>query len=267
LRIRILSDLDLNHQYWTPPRAEADIVLLAGNIADGRTALHWALDHFHGVPVIYVMGNIEYENASRPNLVESLFVLQKELLPEKGLPPGYHVRFYDEDAIEIQGVCFLGCTLWTDYRLLGPAQAEAAMRYASSNVAEFQRRIRCDAIAGPPGRDGYVTPNIAAATHRRSRAWLLRMLNDISADKIVILTHHAPSAQSLGGRKPELADASVASAMEHIVAESGAALWVHGHSHQAADYRIAGTRVVCNPRGYPNRDEGNGFDAGLVIEI
>lgn len=26
---------------------------------------------------------------------------------------------------------------------------------------------------------------------------------------------------------------------------------VHGHTHEAADYNLAGIRVVCNPFGYP----------------
>jgi predicted phosphodiesterase len=27
-------------------------------------------------------------------------------------------------------------------------------------------------------------------------------------------------------------------------------LWVHGHMHNASDYMLGTTRVVCNPRGY-----------------
>lgn len=29
-------------------------------------------------------------------------------------------------------------------------------------------------------------------------------------------------------------------------------LWVHGHTHEAFDYRIGNTRVIVNPRAYPN---------------
>jgi hypothetical protein len=48
-------------------------------------------------------------------------------------------------------------------------------------------------------------------------------------------------------------------------------LWCHGHIHASVDYTVGGTRVVSNPRGYPDegRLEGGGaeFDAGFVIEI
>ena len=40
---------------------------------------------------------------------------------------------------------------------------------------------------------------------------------------------------------------------------------VHGHVHEAEDYVLAGTRVVCNPRGYPG--EATGFDPGLLITV
>ena len=29
------------------------------------------------------------------------------------------------------------------------------------------------------------------------------------------------------------------------------ALWIHGQTHEACDYLIGQTRIVCNPRGYP----------------
>ncbi len=35
--------------------------------------------------------------------------------------------------------------------------------------------------------------------------------------------------------------------------------------HDACDYRIGETRVICNPRGYPG--EWGHFDAALVIDI
>ena len=38
-----------------------------------------------------------------------------------------------------------------------------------------------------------------------------------------------------------------------------------GHSHCALDYQIAGTRVACNPRGYPG--EETGFDPALVLTL
>ena len=62
----------------------------------------------------------------------------------------------------------------------------------------------------------------------------------------------------MGGRQP--------------VSDAGAdrvQLWVHGHTHDSFDYEVAGTRVLCNPRGYcrEGRQENARFDPSLVIEV
>ena len=49
------------------------------------------------------------------------------------------------------------------------------------------------------------------------------------------------------------------------------ALWVHGHTHDSFDYKVNGhTRVVCNPRGYPQvlgGWENEQFDVDKVVQI
>ncbi|HXM69830.1 MAG TPA: serine/threonine protein phosphatase, partial [Thermoanaerobaculia bacterium] len=39
MRIRVLSDLHLEFQEWTPPRVAADLVVLAGDIHVGAEGL------------------------------------------------------------------------------------------------------------------------------------------------------------------------------------------------------------------------------------
>ncbi len=47
---------------------------------------------------------------------------------------------------------------------------------------------------------------------------------------------------------------------------SGVKLWVHGHIHKQSDYKIKDTRIICNPRGYPDEPNPH-FDPSLVVEI
>lgn len=60
-------------------------------------------------------------------------------------------------------------------------------------------------------------------------------------------------------------DAAFASHWEDLIDGNQVALGVHGHSHTAVDYDVAGTRVVCNPRGYPG--EKTDFDASLLLTL
>ena len=44
-------------------------------------------------------------------------------------------------------------------------------------------------------------------------------------------------------------------------------LIVHGHTHDACDYMIGETRVVCHPRGYPNEQPWYKDYQPLMIEV
>jgi hypothetical protein len=60
--------------------------------------------------------------------------------------------------------------------------------------------------------------------------------------------------------------ASFASDLDALITESGAPLWIHGHTHNNVDYRIGATRVYTNQRGYPDKLVA-GFDPGAVLEL
>jgi calcineurin-like phosphoesterase family protein len=82
----------------------------------------------------------------------------------------------------------------------------------------------------------------------------------------VVITHHAPSRQSVQPRyRDDLLTAAFASDLDDLVTK--AALWVHGHLHAPADYRLGDCRVVANPRGYVGIGEDRDFNPALVVEI
>ena len=94
--------------------------------------------------------------------------------------------------------------------------------------------------------------------HRSSRAWLDQALDQADPARTVVITHHYPSFQSTAPMyQQDLGSAAFGSDLEHWMGR--AALWVHGHTHSSFDYVLNGTRVVCNPRGYPLRRQG-GFE-------
>jgi Icc-related predicted phosphoesterase len=58
-----------------------------------------------------------------------------------------------------------------------------------------------------------------------------------------------------------------ASSLEDLIEKYQPELWIHGHTHVPCDYELFGTRVVCNPRGYPWEARGSAFDPGLIVEL
>ncbi len=107
MRLWILSDLHLEFGPVELPRVEADVVVLAGDVHKGRRGLAWARERFAATPVVYVLGNHEYYGEALPRLREKL----------EGEAAGSSVHLLENRAVEIGGVTFLGCTLWTDFEL------------------------------------------------------------------------------------------------------------------------------------------------------
>ena len=75
----------------------------------------------------------------------------------------------------------------------------------------------------------------------------------------IVMTHHLPSEQSsppMWRREPSQ-PFFVVEGGEELIKKYQPSTWIHGHTHSACDYRIgnpmgAGTRVICNPVGYPS---------------
>lgn len=245
MRIHLLSDLHLEFSPYAPLITDTDVVILAGDIHVKARGVEWARQAFPGT-VLYVPGNHEFYGG---HLIRTL--LKMRAMEDE------RVRILDRDEVLLGGVRFLGCSMWTDYAVTG--NAHLAAWHARTTMNDF-RKIRTE-----PFRR--IVPNDLVQESLKAREWLCLKLSEPFAGKTVVITHHAPSLRSLkdNPHAGTLLDAAYAKNCEGLMGGDRAALWVHGHSHVAVDYEIAGTRVVCNPRGYPG--EETGFDPELVLTL
>ena len=183
----------------------------------------------------------------------------------KRLCAGTHVRVLDGDEAIVDGVRFLGTTLWTDFMLFGEgAERAAAMVEAERSMRDFSR-IRVGELP-----EKLFTPADSAALFRIQATWLESRLAEPFPGPTVVITHHAPSKRSIHPRFADsLLNACFVSDAERLIDGRRASLWIHGHTHDSFDYVLNGTRVVCNPRGYARNgvNENRGFDPNLAIEI
>ena len=77
--------------------------------------MEWAAQKFPGLPIVYVAGNHEYYGAQLGLLSE----LRKPSWKQMG------VNFLDRQSYELDGVRFLGCTLWSSFSHYGADKVEA----------------------------------------------------------------------------------------------------------------------------------------------
>lgn len=243
MRLRIYSDVHLERTPFSPSSSDADLVVLAGDIANGAAGIEWAREAF-GVPVLYLAGNHEYYEGE----FESVNAAMRAAA-------GGVVEFLDCTSIVEGGVRFLGCTLWTDYSLARECDRPAVIEEARGLNPDYQK-IRFGSRA--------FAPEDSIALCARQRAWLAAALAEPFAGKTVVITHFAPHPRSIAPAfVNHRANPAFVLDLEDMIGR--AELWIHGHTHTFFDYRVRGTRVVCNPRGYP--DERTGFLPGLTVEI
>jgi predicted phosphodiesterase len=253
MKLNILSDLHLGHGGLNLPQNDADVVILAGDIARPQEAVAWAL----GIakPVLYVAGNHEFYGGSISGRLDEL----------RQLCAGTHIHVLDNDEVIIGGVRFLGATLWTDFQLFGDGgKRAAAIDDAQLFIRDFSH------ICIDETMETLFTPADSAALFDLHAGWLADKLAEPHAGPTVVITHHAPSPQSIHPRFADsLLNACFVSDAERLLDGSRAQLWIHGHTHDSFDYRVNGTRVVCNPRGYAQDgvNENPRFDADFLVDV
>jgi predicted phosphodiesterase len=256
MKLRIFSDLHLEFRAFTPPEVAADVIVLAGDTAEGLVGLDWAREQFPSERIISVAGNHEFYGMRLPEALTTLRQRADEL----------SIDFLENRAIEIDGVRFLGASLWTDYAIdaRNEEEADRARAVAKRGMNDY-RHIRYGERRRK-GRDR-ILPGHLLQMHHESRAWLASQLKQPFAGRTVAITHHGPHRLSVPAWA--VGDPFTPCYVSHLpeLVRAPVDLWIHGHIHDSMDYMVEGTRVICNPRGYSPPHDNAAFDDALVIEV
>lgn len=263
MRLLILSDLHVDaHRAaarhhgceaspWPPlPLEGVDAVLCAGDVANGPEGLAELAPRCRGVPLIAVAGNHEYyAGPADTGAVQA----RLQVLSDAGV-----LHWLERRSLLLDGLRILGTTLWTDFALYG--DAGAGMAACAVVMQDFRGAIR------QAGRR--LEPADTLAWHRRDRDWLAAELARPFPGPTVVLTHHAPHPDCI---EPFYAGDPVSTGFASDLSalfDGRIALWVHGHCHRATDLRVGATRIVSNPRGYPDEPAAQtGFEPGRIIDL
>lgn len=264
MKLQILSDLHIDsyarqsYPLGRIPKTDADVVLVAGDTANSDDGMPWLQEqaaHLQ-VPLITIAGNHEYFG-------EDVLHFDKKLATwdnyDSELEQG--VRFLQCQYIDIGEVRILGCTLWTDYQYQANVDTMAAAR-------RFMRDYKQIYAGGE-----LFSPEVSIQIHTAHRQWLQQALITAQAlgKKTVVMSHHSISPLSVSEKFANLpSNAAFVSDLSSWMHEDWApVLWVHGHTHEAFDYQINKTRVIVNPRAYPNEVSSTelAFTWNKVVDI
>lgn len=252
MKLHILRDVHNEFSVLEPPETNADVVILAGDIDVNLRALPWAKRF--GKPVIYLLGNHEFYGQHFERIIEETRAQTEDT----------QIHFLDNDELVIEGVRFLGGTLWTDFQVFGQARSIVVMMTCQQMINDFKQ-----ITIGPEKRR--LRPEDTVEMYEATVSFLKSKLMEPFDGKTVVITHHAPSLESVAERfKHDILTPGFASNLTHLMGPE-IDLWIHGHVHNSSDYVCNGTRVVCNPRGYQHEgassSENKDFNPVLVVEV
>ncbi len=246
MKLQIMSDT--HHEFYSSEpelfmdecQTDADALILAGDVMnlDAR-GLPWAqklIDAYsRRYPhVIFVPGNHEFYGTS----IEA-GLMELRLLAGKAPNGNFHVLEADKQ-VTIKGQRFLGATMWQPT----PPDKEYTQEITDHRAISAFRQE-------------------APRAYRNFKGYLEATLT--STD--VVVTHHAPSTVLIA--KEFMGSPAnrwfITPEVEPLILTRGPKLWVCGHIHTFFDTKLYTTRLIANPRGYPN--EGVDFHPKMVVEV
>lgn len=281
VNIQLLSDLHLesNPNFTAQPVPGADVLVLAGdigsyqkgslldelNISDFGLARFSPLPVERGgagwpTPVLFVPGNHEYDGLD----FDETHVRLRETCERLGMV------WLERETVVIEGVRFVGSTLWTDFDALSAGQAQAADITVGEQLKAREKAFRAANFYLQKNHSFRAGQPLLAVDVReeglKSQAWLRQALAVPFEGPTVAVTHFAPSLLSADPRYGLVpGTAGFCNALDDLLPLAG--LWLHGHLHCAIDYVSRGCRVVANPLGYARKHEQEAFLPNLLIKI
>lgn len=243
MRILPVSDLHIEfpgqQRPELPPEDTYDIIVAAGDIGIGADGVRWLAQTFPTKPVLFIEGNHEYYGAPFGQR-------RREIIDECNQHS--NIVHLDGQAITLDGVRFVGATLWTDFKLKGYMDLPL-MRYESS-IADFKWGL---------------TAEDELAMFNHDVAFLDGALEGDNS-RTVVVTHFVPSQLCIHEKwLGSPFNPYFTNDLDWLMEKHKYPLHIFGHTHDPHDViHPSGTRLFCNPGGYPNERGDYGFK---IIEI
>jgi predicted phosphodiesterase len=273
MRINIISDIHLEFGDLVLPGG--DILILAGDACESRTLTRHPYnpadpsDPIYRRPdraarffqvecakyrhVIYVMGNHEHYHS----------YLHKTYDEIKACMPA-NVHLLEQEHIEIDGVLFLGATMWTDCNRNDPSTLHT-LRHGMNDYRVITY------MDSKHNNWRKLHPSDTVAVFSRTIKYFKKVLAANPGKPTVVVTHHAPTYKSINEIyiHDKFMNGGYASDVSDLILDNPQIkCWVHGHMHDPVDYLVGDTQVLSNPRGYLGHEhQADTFSATVGFDI
>lgn len=262
MKVAVCSDLHLEFGGIILRNTDnADVLVLSGDICVAKDLLELGSpmskseaihDFFKNCSdefkyVVYVAGNHEHYHGDFRDTLRDL---------KYNLHYLQNLYILDKEKVTLDGVTFVGGTLWTDMNGEDPMtlQTIGSMMNDFRCVKNSNKKVSFrDADGNFHERVAKFSPEDAVEEHKKTVDYIRHVVEGKDDQKFVVVGHHAPSKLSTHPRYQHdtLMNGGYSSTLDFFIeAHPQIKLWTHGHTHEVFDYVLNQTRIVCNPRGY-----------------
>lgn len=259
--IDIASDLhlariyDLGDSFYT---AEAPVLALVGDVCEVRQ-LRKMMPVFRRMSetwetVLYILGNHEFYYSCLDSTSDYI---------KEELSCCNNIHVLDNESITLDDVTIVGSTLWSDMDRNNPLTKQNC----KTGISDYF--FIAHSLKDGTFRSRSILPDDTVSLFNKNTDFIEQEVKKTSG-KMIILTHHAPSYQSISPQfKTSTLNGAFASNLEHIMVDNpNVKLWVHGHCHSDNDYMVNQCRVISRPKGYYGELYGHSHDyVPLTVEI
>lgn len=252
MRLLIGSDLHLEFPRHPSPTApdesEFDVVILPGDISMGVEGITWAKRKFPHHQILYTPGNHEFYRRDYWKLTEEFSKLSDG-----------QIHILNPGIKQIGKTVFIGATLWSSLVYEGRTKDDSFDRLIERSISDFGLITDSQAVRSNAFIKQYPPFSVERMKelHANERAFIEKELSLLSEEtylKKVVMTHFLPSAQCTAAQFVDsFMNPYFASDCDDIMNNNQIDLWIFGHTHDAMDFKHdpSGTRLFCNPFGYP----------------
>ena len=246
MKLLITSDvhfehrLDGGHEFLSElftHKDSVDVLVMAEDMTDHNN-LSYVLGQLSQAfkQVVYVNGNHEAYGTTIHHVRQ---IVERVVLQHKNL------TFLDNKRVMIDGQGFIGGTLWFPNQPENVLYTEGLNDFNMIGAFDVYSADReCDAT-----KDALIT---------------------FCRPGDIVVTHHLPHPLSISpqwrGQAGKALNRFFLCDMDKFMQTAQAKLWIHGHTHDSCDYEVYGTRVICNPLGYPH-EVNPGYKNPLIVEV
>jgi len=197
-----------------------------------------------------IPGNHEYYNNSDDKAI------MKPKLNEKIRE---NVLLVNNDVVKYEDVTFICTTLWSH---LKDANEMMNLSYGMNDFRVIKVKEEHQQYTKP------LTARRYNLLHQEARGFLYDALQKHKGEKIVVVTHHAPTQLV---NHPDFKGSSINPGfvveLYDWIHDFDINYWVYGHTHRNIDTEINGTKVISNQMGYAGYNETPEYRTDKYFEL